>query len=90
MSANTFMNIAFTCANTDCHMSLLDLKPTNLVDTPPSVGDILLCGGCGSINIVTLLGCGLMSDEDFKNLAEDERKDLDFARRAVVRQLRQS
>ncbi len=69
-------------------MQLIDLKAANLVVQKPQVDDLLLCGSCSTINIVTILGTRMMTEKEFDALHPDEKKDLNFAQRAVKRQLR--
>jgi len=68
-------------------MDLLNLKSTDLLREPPRVDDILLCGACGTLSVVTLLGTAPLSAIAFAKLSADEKKELDFAARAVKRNL---
>lgn len=52
------------------------------------LNDIILCGNCGMPSKLTLEGMKYLTDEEFMQLSEGERKDLDFAQRAVKRKLR--
>lgn len=76
----------FECAN--CKMQLLDLRPADLVQERPKVDDLLVCGGCATINKVTLLGTEKFSETEFAALHPDEQSDLNFAMRAIVRKVR--
>lgn len=69
-------------------MELLQPKPTNLVQVRPKLNDVILCGGCGFPNVIELTGTHLMTEDEFGALHPDERKELDFAQRAIKRQLR--
>lgn len=69
-------------------MTLSDPRPADLVQEPPRLGDILLCGGCGMPSKVTILGTKLLTEEDFSGLSLDEQRDLDFAQRAIKRSIR--
>lgn len=69
-------------------MELLDLKPSDTLTDPPVLDDLLICGACGSLSKVTLLGTTLATDEDINTLTDEERADLSFGQRAVKRQLR--
>jgi hypothetical protein len=55
-----------------------------MIQVPPQLGDLIVCGGCGSINEVTLLGTKLISKEDFEKLKVEEKADLNFAGRAIT------
>lgn len=76
------------CANTKCRMELLKLRSVDMLQTPPKIGDIVMCGNCGCPNEVTLTGMKLISKEDFKNLKVEEKADLTFAARAITRNLK--
>lgn len=78
------------CANPSCGMTLSDPRPADLVTEAPRLGDILLCGGCGHPSKVTIVGTKLLTEEDFTGLSPDERRDLDFAQRAIKRKIRNS
>jgi DNA-directed RNA polymerase subunit RPC12/RpoP len=52
---------------------------------PAQVDDILLCADCGKPNIVTLEGTRLMTEEEFDNLSDDERRDMDFVQRSLYK-----
>lgn len=69
-------------------MELISAKSVDMLREGPKIDDIMLCGSCGMPSKVTLLGLRYLTDEEFNSLHEDERKDLDFAQRAVKRQLR--
>jgi hypothetical protein len=69
-------------------MDLINLKSVDLIRTPPKIDDLLVCGGCGSVNKLTFLGPTLITKEEFNMLSEDEKKDLNFAARAVTKHLR--
>jgi hypothetical protein len=55
---------------------------------PPHLDDILICGLCGAPSKVTLLGTEVVSDEELSNLSEEEQHDIEFAIRAVKKQIR--
>ena len=78
------------CANKDCKMELLQAKCVDMLRLPPSIGDLLICGGCGAISKVTLEGTEMLEDKEFNELSEDEKKDISFAVRAVKKQLRRN
>lgn len=68
-------------------MEFLDLKATDLVSRP-TLGDILICGGCGFPSKVTLEGTALMSDAEFRELSKEEVIEVNFAQRAIKRNVR--
>lgn len=68
-------------------MELQQLRPANLVYEDPKFDDILLCGACGFPSKVTLLGTALVTDEEFAALTDDEQADLNFAQRAIKKQV---
>lgn len=74
------------CAH--CNMELQSPKPADLVDEPPKLDDIMICGGCGCPNKVTLLGTAEMTEEELSHLTEEEERDIRFAIRAVKKHLR--
>lgn len=76
------------CANVKCRMELLKLKSVDMLQIPPKIGDIVMCGNCGYPNEVTLTGMKLISKEDFNKLKVEEKSDLTFAARAITRNLR--
>lgn len=78
----------YHCANSNCKMSLLDLRPADLVSPRPTLNDLLVCGGCGCISKVTLGDTVLMSEDEVLTLAPDEQRDLNFAVRAIKVKLR--
>jgi DNA-directed RNA polymerase subunit RPC12/RpoP len=80
--------MTYTCAN--CGMEQLDLKFTDLVEEKLRVDDLILCGGCGLPNKVTLEGLALLNQIEFELLSKDEKRDLDFAQRAIKKKLLQS
>lgn len=65
-------------------MDLLDPKATRSGELP-SVGDLVLCGACGTPNIITIMGTREATQTELDSLTEDERKDFAFA----VRQIKQ-
>jgi hypothetical protein len=69
-------------------MDLLELKQVDLVRTPPQIGDLLVCGGCGFISKVSLTGTMLITEPEYEALSYDEKRDLTFAQRAIKRNLR--
>ena len=72
------------CANPKCRMELLKLHSVDMLQIPPQIGDIVMCGGCGFPNEVTLTGMKLVSKEVFENLKVEEKCDLNFAARAIT------
>lgn len=82
------MRNEYLCAKPTCRMVQRDLKFTDLVDEPLKVDDIILCGSCGNVSKVTLLGTALLTDEEFRALSEEEARDLNFAQRAIKQHLR--
>lgn len=76
----------YKCCEEKCGMALLNPKPVDLVSPKPELGDILLCGMCGMINIVDLMGTRKITDDELLNLSVEERRDLDFAVRAIKKQ----
>ena len=69
-------------------MELQRPKSVDMSNMPPTVGDILICGGCGSINVVGLVSCHRLTDEEYNAMSKDEQSDLDFGVRAVKQNLR--
>lgn len=74
----------FTCP---CGMVISDHKMVNVAHDL-KIGDVMLCGGCGRPSIVELTGLRYMTDEEFNEMTPEEQKDLNFAQRAIKRQLR--
>lgn len=71
-------------------MVLRGEKSTDLNDKPPQVDDLLLCGACGTVNCVCLLGTREFTYAEMQQLAPEEKRDLDFAVRAVQRRIKQN
>lgn len=69
-------------------MTLLDAKAVDMIDTPPKVDDIMLCGACGHPSKVTLLGLVYITEGEYDKLSSEEKKKLNFAQRVVKRELR--
>lgn len=69
-------------------MELLGLNPTSFVTQKPELDDLLICGACSTINVVTITGTRTITTEEFDALSADEKKDLSFALRASKRDLR--
>jgi hypothetical protein len=69
-------------------MELLNIKSVDMLREPPKIGDIVMCGGCGFPNKVTLQGTELLTKEEFDALPLVERNDLTFAARAITKQIR--
>jgi hypothetical protein len=65
-------------------MELLNIKAVDMLQEPPKVGDVIMCGGCGYPNEVCLTGTRLLLKKDFKELKVEEKLDLDFAARAIT------
>ena len=82
------MNLKYNCPT--CNMEALNIRAADHILEPPKVDDIYLCGGCGSVCKVSLTGLVLMLSEEFDGLDEQTRADLNFATRAIKRQVRQS
>lgn len=68
-------------------MELIDPKAVDLV-SQEGIGDIIICGACLAVNVVTITGTRLLSEDEFAELSPDEKRDLDFAKRAVKRNFR--
>ena len=71
-------------------MQLLDPKPTDLVQEKPKIGDLILCGTCGTLSIIELTGTREPTHIEMNAMDADERKELAFAVRAIKRKLRQN
>jgi hypothetical protein len=69
-------------------MVLKDPKAVDYGENVPHLDDILICGMCGCPSKVTLLGTEELTDEELKGLTLEERKGIEFAIRAVKRQVR--
>ncbi len=69
-------------------MDLINLKSVDLIRVPPKIGDILVCGGCGTFNEVTLQGTKPMTKAEYDALSVEESADLNFAMRALKPQKR--
>ena len=74
----------FKCANPKCGMKLLNIKTTDYGTPICQVDDLILCGGCGMPSKVTLEGTVMFTVAEFDKLSDDEKKDLEFAARAVT------
>lgn len=78
--------MSYSCANKICKMELQNPKPANLVDEPPTPGDIILCGMCGTPNIVVDDATArVMTEDDFAALHPDDLADLQFAQRTLLK-----
>jgi len=64
-------------------MQLLDPQPANHIVEDPKPDDLHICGGCGTLNVITVLGTREATEDDLNSLTEDERRDVRFAVRAV-------
>lgn len=73
-----------------CGMIPENLKSADHILEKPVFGSLYVCGGCASTCKFTLLGLELLSPDEENALDEDTKKDLSFAKRAIVRHLRQS
>ena len=73
-----------TCSNIDCENTFEELKSV-VPDAIPGPGDLLLCGQCGTINVVLPRSIGLrpITAIELSALSETEQKDLDFAVRNI-------
>jgi hypothetical protein len=69
-------------------MVLKNPKAVDLIQAPPAFDDVMICGACGSISIITLQGTRLMTEEELLALSEEEQRDLTFAQRAIRRSVR--
>lgn len=59
---NFFMSdLNYKCSNPKCGMELLNLNPTSPVTQKPEIDDLLICGSCSSINVVTLVGTRIIT-----------------------------
>lgn len=61
------------CANPDCRMEFQKPRAVDYNPMPPQVDDILLCGFCGSVSIVTLEATRLMTSGEFDKLQDREK-----------------
>lgn len=66
-------------------MELQDPRPVDTIVEPLKIDDLLLCGMCGCVNKITLLGTEPLTETEFNTLDESIKRDLDFARRAIQR-----
>lgn len=82
------MNLDLKCPS--CEMLAQDLRSANHVLEPPKLDDLWLCGSCATVCKVTLTGLTVLTQSELSSLHPDERADLDFAQRAIKRNLRNS
>lgn len=71
----------YLCSNSACLMKLLDPQPATPASDLPGPDDLLICGACGTTNIVTIFGTQAMTKEEEAALSEEELRDIRFAMR---------
>lgn len=76
---STDRDILYTCGNSTCKALQTQLKTTDTIAVPPAQGDIILCGNCGTVNVVTLLGLRVVTEKEFETLHPDDRAALEKA-----------
>lgn len=79
-------NFNFKCGL--CEMEQQELKAANSILEPPEFGSLIVCGGCGAVNEVKLLGLEAVPEDKIALLDAGTQADIAFARRACRRQLR--
>jgi hypothetical protein len=74
-----------------CKGNFTIIKEVDFQVQPPVEGDVLVCAGCGTYNVVTLDivthpgGCRHMTRDELANLDEEETKDMDFVKRSLLK-----
>lgn len=71
-------------------MELQRPQAADLIQEEPKVGDGILCGGCGMLNIVTPTGTRDITNEEIQALSPEEQHDLAFAIRVIKAKVREN
>jgi hypothetical protein len=80
------MDLNYTCPH--CHMEARNLRSTDHILERPKFDDLYVCGGCHTLSKVGVISLILVTSEEFDAFDEETRKELNFAMRAIVRNIR--
>lgn len=82
------MDLEFDCPC--CSVPFANARCATVGDNKPNLGDIVVCGQCGTVSWFTKAGLAIMSDaEQQEHISEEELKDIDFARRIIEAKIEQ-
>lgn len=69
-------------------MHVQEVRSTDHILEPLKLDDLWVCGGCGTISKVGIENMLVLPEHEFATLDERTKRDLNFAQRAVKRNLR--